>query len=97
MTDINNVKEVKKNKKKFQLLYETELEDIRFLLNYPQGRRFLWKILAHSKLVETISYHDPYRMAIASGARDEGLWLLGEIDMADKQGYMKIYKESLND
>ena len=96
MTDVSNEKEVKKNKKKWELVRETELEDIKFVLQSPQGRRFMWKILSHAKLITSISHHDPYQMAINSGARDEGLWLLGEIDAADKQGYMKIYKESLN-
>jgi len=32
-------------------------------------------------------------MAAASGGRDVGLWILKEIEQADRNGYMKLIKE----
>ena len=94
--NIGDEKQTKKRKTKLDLIRERELEDMRFLLSIPQGRRTLWRLLAKYKLLKTISVYDAHRMAIASGYRDAGLWLLGEVETADKNGYLKLFKESQN-
>ena len=92
--DVGDVKQVRKRKKKHELIRDQELEDIRVLLKLPSGRRFLWNLLSKCKIFETISNHDSLRMAIASGNRDIGLSLIAEINEADRDGFFNLMKES---
>jgi hypothetical protein len=94
--DVGDEKQVQSKQNKFKLIRETQLADLHYLITTPQGCRVLWRILEAGKLLATISDRDSHYMAIASGKRDLALWLLAEIDEADKNGYMKLFKESKN-
>lgn len=95
--DVGDQKQVKKKKKKHQLVREGQLEEIRHILSTPYGRRFLWRVLIQCGMNKTLSGQTELGMAIMSGKRDMGLWLLGEINEADKNGYIKLIQEDLRD
>ena len=92
--NVGDEKQVKQYKKKYQLNREREREEIRELIRSSFGRRFLWRILTQCKIFSTTSHHNPHLMAVASGSRDVGLWLLKEINEADGEGYIKLVREN---
>lgn len=95
--DVGDAKKVKKRKKKHQLVRERELEEIKQLLSTSYGRRFLWRVLTQCGMFKTLSVHTEHEMSIQSGKRDMGLWLVNEINDADKNGYIKLIQEDLKD
>ena len=92
--DVGEKKQVQHRKTKAKLLAERELEELRWLLNHPGGRWFLWRLLEKCGLYETLSVYDPHTMAIKSGQRDIGLWVIGEIERANTKGYLLLMNES---
>ena len=95
--DVGDEKKVKKKKNKQQLVRERELEEIRQVISTAFGRRFLWRILIKCGMFQTLSGYTELSMAIKSGKRDMGLWLVNEINEADKNGYIKLIQEDLKD
>ena len=95
--DVGDAPQVKKRRTKAKIKRDNELEEIKQLLAIPFGRRFLWRLLGECGVWHTMSQHTELRMAIQSGRRDIGLWLIKEIDEADKNGYMKLIQEDLRD
>lgn len=49
------------------------------LLSHPGNRYWLWKLMSECKVFHTLSVSNPHDMAILSGKRDIGLWVLNEI------------------
>ena len=93
--DVGDVSQVKKRRTKAKIRRDREKEEIKQILATPFGRRFLWRVLRECGLWKTFSYDGAHDMAIKSGRRDIGLWLIKEIDEADKNGYMKLIQEDL--
>jgi len=92
--NVGDEKQVKKRKKSVKLIRENELEEIRQILAFPFGRRFLGRLLGRCHLNHTVSHHNSLDAARLSGERDVGLWLLDEINTADKRGYIKLVLEA---
>src|SRR3990167_2755508 len=95
--DVGEKEQVKTRKKKYKLVRENELEGIKQILGTPLGRRFLWRVLARCHMFHSISYPQAVNMAIKSGERDIGLWLINEINAADKNGYIRLITEAGKD
>ncbi len=91
--DISDEKQVDKSTKKWERQRDQERDDLRFILSKATGRRYLLKLITYCKVFETISHHEPLSMSRLSGGRDIGLWVLDEINAADKSGYMKMISE----
>jgi hypothetical protein len=92
-------KQVKDARKRERTNREGELEDVRAILDTPAGKRFLWRLLDHCKISESVfspSAHIYYN----SGMQDVGHFVLGEIMEAQPQAYMDMIvmhnKEKLN-
>ena len=90
VVDVGEEKQVKKHKEKYKLTRENELEDLKKILDTAFGSRFLWRIFERCHMYHSISGRDMLDMARASGERDIGLWLLDEINAADKKGNIKL-------
>ena len=82
------------HKKKYELIRDVELEDLRYVLSTPAGRRFLWRLLCECRLFSTVSHTEPLEMSRLSGRRDYGLWLLDELAAADNNAFLKLIQES---
>jgi len=94
--DVGDEKQVKQSKKKFELVRDRELEEIRRILKEEWGRGFLHRILGECHTYRSTSNSDAHTMAVLSGQRDIGLWLLSEIEQADPNGYVKLLQENIN-
>ena len=92
--DVGDEKQVDKKKKKYELVRERELEEIRQLLYVSWGRGFLSRMLSEAKVFHSISHHDTHSMATLSGRRDLGLWVISEVEAAAPNGYCKLMHEN---
>lgn len=70
-----------------------ELDDLRWLLGHPQGRRIVSRLLEHAGVFRSSFNHSGSVMAFQEGKRDVGLFLTSELLEASSDGYMKVLKE----
>lgn len=72
---------------------ERELEDVRFLLNTKEGRRFLWRLLSLTGLFQS-SFTGNSTTFFKEGSRNIGLQVLADINDANPEGYLLMLKEN---
>ena len=70
-----------------------ELEDLRWLLGHPQGRRIAGRLLAEAGVFRSSFNHSGSVMAFQEGKRHMGLFLTDELLEASPDGYMKVLHE----
>jgi hypothetical protein len=70
-----------------------EVEDVKWLLAHPQGRRFITRLLEITGVNRTSFNHSGSIMAFNEGRRDVGLFLTAEMLEAAPEGYFKLLKE----
>ncbi len=95
--DVSETGQVGHRKTKAALLAQREQEELQKIIDTPGGRWFLWRLLTECGLFHTLSGHEPHKMAIMSGRRDVGLWVLDQINSVDAKGYLRIQNESNRD
>jgi len=87
--------QVESGKKKERFNRKDELNDIKFILSTKQGRRFIWRILSHCRVFESI-WHQSAMIHYNSGIQDTGHFVLAEIIESDKELYLLMQKENMN-
>lgn len=103
MTDRKGVKDysdkatVAKGKKKYEQARLDEIDDIKAVLNTPHGKRLLWRIMDHSKLLGMDLFTGDSRTYYNLGKRDEGLWLYQEIMNADPEAFLSMMQQRMKD
>lgn len=70
-----------------------ELDDLRWLLGHPQGRRIVSRLLEQAGVFRSSFNTSGSVMAFNEGRRDMGLFITGELIEASADGYMKVLKE----
>lgn len=70
-----------------------ELEDLRWLLAHPPGRRIVTRMLELTGVNRSSYAHSGSLMAFNEGRRDVGLFLTAEVLEASPEGYFKLLKE----
>ncbi len=70
-----------------------ELEDLRWFLGHPQGRRIVGRLLTEAGVYRSSFNHSGSIMAFSEGKRHMGLWITSELLEASPDGYMKVLKE----
>ena len=70
-----------------------ELEDLRWLLGHPQGRRIALRLLDETGVFRSSFNHSGSLMAFNEGRRNIGLWMTAELMEANSEGYLKVLKE----
>jgi hypothetical protein len=92
-----NEKQVKNAELKERDLRRQELEDMRFILSTPQGRRFIWRYLTRCGVFALSYSHSGSETAFNEGQRNIGLKLMAELSEADASAYVTILKENKGD
>lgn len=93
MRNLANEEEVKEFHKKQDDLSKQQTEDVKFLLQSVQGRRFLWRLLDHCSVFSSI-YHASALIHHNSGRQDVGHFVMGEIVKADDMAFIQMMKEA---
>jgi hypothetical protein len=70
-----------------------ELDDIKWLMAHPQGRRVVTRLLEEAGVNRTSFNHSGSVMAFSEGKRHIGLFLTAELLQAAPEGYFKLLKE----
>lgn len=70
-----------------------ELDDLRWLLGHPQGRRIISRLLDEAGVFRSSFNHSGSVMAFSEGKRHMGLFITSELLEASADGYMKVLKE----
>lgn len=70
-----------------------ELEDLKWLMAHPQGRRIVSRLLEEAGVNRTTFNHSGSVMAFNEGKRHVGLFLTAEVLEASPEGYFKLLKE----
>lgn len=70
-----------------------ELEDFKWMMAHPQGRRVVSRLLDEAGVNRTSFNHSGSLMAFNEGKRHIGLFLTGEVLAAAPEGYFKLLKE----
>lgn len=88
--DEHQVKQARMNEK---MIRERELNDLRYLLASPQGRRFLWRVMARCKTFESI-WEPSAKIHFNAGQQDLGHFVMAEIVAADENAFLQMMKEA---
>lgn len=86
-------KQVRKAQTEQELERRGELNDLRVLLDIPEGRRFLWRVLGKCRVFESI-WESSARIHFNSGQQDLGHWCMAEIAEANVEGLFQMMRES---
>lgn len=70
--------------------------DLRELMGTEGGRRYVWRILLKCKVFDESFHPNALQMAAIAGNRDIGVWLLGEMQGACYDLYLKMETEVRN-
>lgn len=92
--DVGDKKSVKNRRTKTNFDDKRLTNGLRLALENRDSRYFLWRFLCHTGLYHTSSHLDPHGMAIASGKRDMGLWLIEQLFTADPNSYTILRAEA---
>ena len=84
--DESQVRQAEVNMK---LLDEKNFNDLKFILDSDQGRRFMWRVLSECGVFQT-SFRTSSEIYYLEGRRSIGLKLLAEIMDCDPQAYIKM-------
>lgn len=72
---------------------QREKDDISAVLKLPEGRRFVYRLLSRAGIFGSTFYPDALKMAFAEGQRNFGLWLLGEVEVAEPESMLQMQRE----
>lgn len=84
---------VKRAQDNEKLRRDNELSDLRSLLELPQGRRFLQRLLDRAKVFESI-WEQNSRIYYNAGQQDFGHFIMGEIWEAKPDAYTQMIREA---
>lgn len=75
---------------------KTFVEDVRWLMSSPRGRRLVWWLLGKSGVSRTSFNNSGSVMAFNEGQRNIGLMLQAEVLEASPDAYMTMLQEQRN-
>ena len=79
--------------RKAQLDRRQQVDDLKWLMAHPQGRRIVTRIFERTGIRRTPFHTNGSTMAFNAGAQNVGLWLEAEVLEAAFDAYMKLLKE----
>lgn len=92
VSNASSPKQVERAQSKQKDQARQQMDDIRTLLETAEGRRFLWRLLGHCRVFESV-FEPNSRMAYNSGMQDVGHFVLGEIMKARPEAYILMMQE----
>lgn len=93
IVNVSDKDQIDKASKKLKTVRDQQVEDIRFLLGTPQGRRFFWRYLDECGVFKT-SFTGNSQTFFLEGSRNIGLKLLSDINESAPESYLLMQKEA---
>jgi hypothetical protein len=94
MSDVYSSEDADALKEKQRVKREKELNDIRKVLSFAEGRRFVWKLMAHGKPDHANNGLDDYSRGVAEGMRLSSLYIKAQIEEAKPFFTYELAKEN---
>lgn len=76
-------------------LLEEQRNDIVTILNLPEGRRLVWRIMTKCNTFNSVKKFDNEHTYMAIGSQDLGHWLMAEVVNADENLLFNMMKENM--
>lgn len=95
--DASDPDQVAKRKGDEKRQREREVNDLRAVLQTDQGRRVMWRLLEHCGVFRSTFTGHGARDAFNEGARNVGLFVMGELIAADPDALTAMMQESKRD
>lgn len=89
--------QVKKARRAENNLEEKKLDDMRWVLRDPQGRRVLWRIMSFCKSYSSAYATEANDAYYNIGQQDVGRFVMSEITKADEEKLFLMMKEHTNE
>lgn len=86
--------QVKKSKRVERSERDKELDDLRFVLSSPQGRRFMWRLLEKCNIFADVVTVDEAETNRFLGSRRIGLYVLSEVNIAKPYRWIQMQQEN---
>lgn len=87
-------KQVRHATRKERSKRDREIADLRAVLDTPEGRRVIWRVLGRCGIYESSVIPDPILMAAKGGMQDIGRWLHAEINDAQDEALILMMREA---
>jgi hypothetical protein len=71
-----------------------ELADVRAVLTTEEGRRVVWRLFEHARLLETIFTRDPVELGYRAGMQDFIKPLFADVDAACPELFDQMRREA---
>ena len=88
-----NPKQIKKAKARERHQRSDELADIRAVVNLPEGRRFIWRLLGRANVFGSI-WEPSAKIHYNAGEQDFGHFIMSEIGDASEEALFLMMKEN---
>ncbi len=72
---------------------QKEVDDLKWLMAHAQGRRIVWRLLAHTGIYRSTFHTSGSVMSRQEGIREVGLFLLDEVENAAPGEFLKMLGE----
>ena len=69
-------------------------ENVRVLLQLPQFRDFVWRLMGHCRTFEATFHPDPYQHAFNAGAREVGNFVNVMLMESDPDAFIQLINEN---
>jgi hypothetical protein len=89
--------ENKRQEEIYKRLRDRQRSDLRKILDKPEGRRLLWRILGEGRIFGSCYSTNSLEMARLEGKRDNALWILREIMDVNPDSFAAMQRESMSD
>ena len=88
-----DVKQIKRAAKKEDQIKREQENDVRYMLNDRRGRRFVWRMLTHAGVYNSI-WVQSAEIHYKAGKQDFGHWLMAQVLEASEDAYTLMVKEN---
>lgn len=95
-TNVSKLDHIKKAEGREKRKRDTELDDIKWVLSTPMGRRFIWRYLGECGIFRS-SFVGQFQTFFHEGERNIGLKLLADVNDSQPEAYVIMMKEARKD
>lgn len=95
--DIDLEKKVKESEEEQKRRRRRELNDLIKVLDIPEGRRVLWRLLSEAGVYRSSFTENSNRTAFNEGRRDIGLLLLKDVNLAKPNAFAQMQREYVSE
>lgn len=93
MANAADRRQVQEVEKKSHLQREQELNDFRFIMQTPEGRRYVWRLLREAGVFRT-SFTGNSETFFREGMRNMGLMIMNDLNEACPERYLQMTNEA---